>query len=110
MTTHLVAHLSKLIPTDMNWAGNFANATCQVRLSHRDDPNAKWVVAVNGNDDTCLVLPLDTYEEAISVYNRLNYVQSDKDLTMFMNEESYNNYSNGWPSERHMNHEIWEHG
>jgi len=57
-------------------------------------------VAINGNDDTCLVRFFTTWAEALSLYNSLRYVQSNRDLAGFLPEAPGRDNSNGWPSER----------
>lgn len=88
--------LKKIVPTDMDWHGSLDGGYAHVSMTH-SIVHLDWTVSVFGNDDTCLVTRFNTYEDALSLFNKLNYIQSDLDLKEF---ESNRSLSNGRPHNR----------
>jgi hypothetical protein len=89
------ARISKMIPTDMSFHPNAEGDYVYVSMS-TSLYDESWIVSVQGNDDTALVLHNLSYEHAIEIYNSLTYIHSSRDLTYFIGS----NQNNGWPSER----------
>jgi len=83
----------KLIPTDLEWSGNYLGGYCEVRVSGFE---GNYSVVVSGNDDCVLIVRRDSWEEALALYNKISYIQSDDDLVVFSRSKD----NNGWPRTR----------
>lgn len=83
----------KLIPTDLGWSGNFQGGYCEVRVSEFE---GNYSVVVSGNDDCALIVRRATWDEALALYNKISYIQSDDDLVVFSRSKD----NNGWPRTR----------
>lgn len=95
------AVLSKWVPTDMDWHGNYAGGYACVYLCggvmplKRDPSIVPWHVVVHGTDDTMVGHWYDTLEEALEQFNRITYLQSHADLRWIEQDDC-----NGYPTER----------
>lgn len=90
--------LTKYVPTDMHWGGNYQGGYCEVVIASRSGPG--YMVSIHGTDDCACVRFFDDLDEALALFNSLTYLQSFRDLVAFDPAVSPNTNNNGWPHER----------
>jgi hypothetical protein len=93
----LVSHFRKYVPTDMNWSGNFEGYYAEVRLHCLiDSKGTHYNVIVRGTDDTSVNRWFDDLDEALALYNSVQYLQGPADLAGF-DPSLPGTDCNGWP-------------
>ena len=96
----------KFIPTDLSWSSVYRGGYVEVMVKegvHPGDTHNYYVYVV-GTDDTAVQRWFTSWEEALELYNRLQYIQSFKDLVDFdrdlLDDKAAVIDCNGWPDER----------